>query len=652
MNALELLVPRPRKARQTSAPWRPGSAVDVRLPETSSREPLSRRLQRALSPLGIDVRRSEGASTKIVLALVSGDHPEAHRLKIGASGVRIEASSVRGLGHGLATLTQWMRVAVHRTPEGPVVAGLEVDDRPDLPVRGVMLDVSRNKVPKVETLRWLIEWLADLKINQLQLYTEHTFAYAGHEVVWRDADPLTPDDLGLLVRVCDDVGIDLVPNQNSFGHFHRWLIHAPYRPLAECPEGVDHPFSDVPEPFSLCPTDPDALGLLADLYDQLLPHFGGGLFNVGLDETLDLGTGRSAAACVERGKDRVYLEFLRRVHDLAAERGRRMLFWGDVILDHPERIPELPPDAIALAWGYEADHPFADNARRFAEAGLEFWLCPGTSSWNSLGGRWRNALANLASATRAARDHGARGLLITDWGDHGHLQPLPIAYPALLAGAAFAWSSTTADDPGALPVDRLLDLHLFDPAGAAANASEGSGLGRLLLDLGDVDSMTGAPPPGQPGINGSALFFQLIRAGLPADQRRAAGMTPEHLAAIAEHLADVRQRLEALRPEGPEAHRTRDELRWVTATLDLARRLAAGRFELGVERPIDELPRGLRRSLREALSRLVPWRRELWMARNRPGGWPATAQKLERLGDALAGDDRADGDPARTQEDP
>ena len=34
--------------------------------------------------------------------------------------------------------------------------------------------------------------LAEWKINQVFLYTEHTFAYEGHETVWKDADPLTP----------------------------------------------------------------------------------------------------------------------------------------------------------------------------------------------------------------------------------------------------------------------------------------------------------------------------------------------------------------------------------------------------------------------------------------------------------------------------
>ena len=52
-----------------------------------------------------------------------------------------------------------------------------------------MLDISRCKVPTLATLKTLIEQFADLKYNQLQLYTEHTFAFTDHETVWRDASP-------------------------------------------------------------------------------------------------------------------------------------------------------------------------------------------------------------------------------------------------------------------------------------------------------------------------------------------------------------------------------------------------------------------------------------------------------------------------------
>ena len=70
-----------------------------------------------------------------------------------------------------------------------------IEDWPDFAARGVMLDISRDKVPTLATLTGLVDLLAGWKINQLQLYTEHTFAYAGHERVWRGASPMTGEQI-------------------------------------------------------------------------------------------------------------------------------------------------------------------------------------------------------------------------------------------------------------------------------------------------------------------------------------------------------------------------------------------------------------------------------------------------------------------------
>ncbi len=64
-------------------------------------------------------------------------------------------------------------------------------DHPDLPVRGVMLDISRDKVPTMATLEAVIDRLASLKVNQVQLYSEHTFAYRNHPEVHAAASPST-----------------------------------------------------------------------------------------------------------------------------------------------------------------------------------------------------------------------------------------------------------------------------------------------------------------------------------------------------------------------------------------------------------------------------------------------------------------------------
>ncbi len=289
-----------------------------------------------------------------------------------------------------------------------------------------MLDVSRDRVPTMERLLETIDRLAEFKINQIQLYMEHAFAYERHEIVWRDASPFTAQEIRTIDAFCRARFIELVPNQNSFGHMERWLRHDPYNALAELPERAREQFAGS---RSLCPIDERVFPFLDGLYGELLPNFSSRQFNAGLDETFDLGQGRSREACATRGSGRVYLDYLKKVYELVRKHGHRMLFWADIILHYPELIGELPRDWLtALVWGYEADHPFDEQCRRLRQSGIPFYVCPGTSSWNSLTGRTANMRANMTAAARAAAG-GAAGLLVR-LGRNGHWQHPPLAWPA------------------------------------------------------------------------------------------------------------------------------------------------------------------------------------------------------------------------------
>jgi len=141
-------------------------------------------------------------------------------------------------------------------------------------VRGFMLDVSRTRVPTQAELLALVRALGRLRVNQLQLYVEHTFAFRGHEDAWKDASPLTPAEIRELDDACAALGIELVPNLNTFGHMERWLRHPRYRAMAECPEGWIHPLTGQFKEFpgTLRP-DQGSLDFVAGLLDDTLPNF-------------------------------------------------------------------------------------------------------------------------------------------------------------------------------------------------------------------------------------------------------------------------------------------------------------------------------------------------------------------------------------------
>jgi hexosaminidase len=546
--------------------------------------------------------RERGDVPSISLSLDgSTGSAEGYRLRIAPKEIALVGADAPGLFHAVTTLGQVLRQC-----DGPVPLG-EIVDSPDFPVRGVMLDISRDKVPTMETLFSLVDLLSSLKINHVELYTEHTFAYSAHPEVWAGASPITGEEALRLDAYCRERFIDLVPNQNSFGHMHNWLSLPRYRDLAECPDGFDWPCGGrSTEPFSLDPSNPGSLELLKGLYAELLPHFSSRLFNAGCDETFDLGKGRNRERCERQGKGRVYLDFLLKIHGLATAHQRTLLYWGDIIMQHPELVPELPRDAIALEWGYEADHPFEEHGTHFQAAGVPWWVCPGTSSWNSIAGRTDNCLANLRSAARAGLAHGASGFLNTDWGDHGHWQVLPVSFLGFAAGAALSWCLAAN---GESDFSRELDAHVFqDRAGI---------MGRLARDLGNAYLRTG-----HMASNGSALFYTL--------RNREHFTRPKELssAALAETrhwIAESAARLDEARMERADAPLIRDEYMNTARLLHFAcdRGLALQEGS-SADSPV------MKRAEGELRSAIAEYRR-LWVRRNRIGGLGDSVGRLEKL---------------------
>lgn len=533
-------------------------------------------------------------------------HPQGYQLTISPTGIFIVASTPAGAFYAGQTLRQ---ILTQSQGELPL---LQISDWPDFPNRGVMLDVSRDKVPTLETLFKLIDLLASWKFNQLQLYTEHTFAYQQHPEVWAGASPLTGEEILTLDAYCRERFIELVPNQNTFGHMHRWLTLDRYKPLAECPTGFywEEWGGYFDYPFSLCPGEPGSLELVRSLMDELLPHFSSHQFNIGGDETIDLGQGASQEMVARRGKGQVYLDFLLKIYREVKARGRTMQFWGDVVLTHPELVPELPRDIIALEWGYEADHPFADHGALFAATGIPFYVCPGTSSWRTIAGRTDNALKNLRNAAENGLKHGAVGYLITDWGDRGHWQPLPVSYLSFAYGAALAWAYKTNH---AQDIAQLVSLYAFqDPTGV---------MGRLAYDLGNTYL--------EPGVllhNSSLLFYILQET--PETIVTYAGLTEENLQKTLAYLGRLTPNLAGAALTHPEADLIRCEFNWVIAMLSHAcrRGMWALRRAAGQEDAV------FRHQLAQEAAALLAEHRHIWLARNRPGGLQDSQAPLERMG--------------------
>ncbi len=540
--------------------------------------------------VGVSVSGTPATSSGNVVLSETGSEPEGFELRVDAAGVRLRGDPA-GLRYGAEALAQLA------APDGRLPA-VHVQDSPALRRRGFLLDISRGKVPRPETIRWLLGVLARLRYNELFLYTEHTFRFEKHPEIGAGSGGYSAAEIRELDTCARECGVELVPCLQTFGHFRRILEKAPYRHLAE---------SD--RLWSVSPEAPGTYPLLRDMLEEYLPNFGSGWAHLNCDEPVDLGKGLSRGRVDREGPAALFAGHVNRVAGMARELGKRPMIWADVLADHPEALDLLDASITLADWWYEPDHDF-DRVRRFRDAGRDFLTVAGTSSWTSLFPRFDTSLPNIRGHARAAKRFGASGFIVTDWGDGGHYNLFGGSLFPIAAGAEAAWGDEDR------PEEELAAAFSEHVAGDVSGFS-----GEFATRLGRLHDT------GFPHFNHSPLktvFFETrLRRSARAPARAALESTREALAGLAAET-EVRGL-----PPGRSGAEWR--LALDASLLAAERGLATLRFRQSGRSgsPEDRRLAGELAALADRQRDLARRFRELWLRANRPEGIE-TAQKLFR----------------------
>lgn len=391
------------------------------------------------------------------LALDEAAAPRSYTLDVRDGGIAITGGDLEGLRYGVQTLRQMLRQC------GGVLPIVRIKDAPQYAVRGYYLDVTRGRVP---TLDWLKRWACELelcKYNQLHLYIEHSFAFQGLSEAWRGLDPLTAEQIMAFDAFCAERGIELVPSVSTFGHLYAVLRTQGLRHLGEFPEDADRPFSFIErqEHHTLNILLDESFKLSTSMIDQYLPLFRSRKFNIGADETFDLGRGRSHGEAERIGVGRMYARYVNRLCAYLADRGREPMLWGDIVLEHPQALADLDGGATLLNWQYEPDVT-DDKVRVLADAGARQYVCPAVQGWNRTLPRLHDAWRNIDGLSAHGIRYGAEGFLLTDWGDYGHVNDPRLSLPAMMYGAECSWRGERAGFDEDQPARWLADFRRHD----------------------------------------------------------------------------------------------------------------------------------------------------------------------------------------------
>jgi hypothetical protein len=443
------LIPMPRKIQYIKEEFKLKKEVNIILDYNCSFDDLNSAIllqEEINNTFGFKVNITKALNyhiynTFICLKKKSSMEDEEYKLSIKKDNIEINASTSKGLFYGIQTLIQIIREYGYSLP------GVIIEDKPYFKHRGFYHDVTRGKVPKLETLMNLVDKASFYKINELQLYIEHTFAFKGMSEVWIDKDPLTSEEIILLDRYCKNKHIELIPSISTFGHLYEVLRTKSFKNLCELTETTkpEYSFVDRMAHHTLNVTDEDSIKLVGNMLEQFIPLFSSNKFNICCDETFDLGKGKSSKEADRLGIGKLYVDFLNKVISIVKEYDKEIMFWGDVILNHPDLINTIDKDAICLNWNYWCGVEEKDT-KIIAESGRKQYVCPGVGGWSHLMNLMDNAFENIYRMVSYGVKYDAIGVLNTNWGDYGHINLLSSSIPGMIYGAALSWNPSIEKD--------------------------------------------------------------------------------------------------------------------------------------------------------------------------------------------------------------
>ena len=380
--------------------------------------------------------RVKNGNEDISVTVVPFLQQEEYRLQITQDGILVSASFDEGVYRAATSLWQLIR------RKKGILPCAVIEDKPELKRRGYMLDIARGRMPTVDTLKAMIDFLSGLKYNELQLYFEGMcFDYSAYPQYTADFDCLTPKDIKELDQYCADRFIDLVPNQNSFGHMGPWLEQEEFRHLGLYEEDM--------VPSTLNPLLEKSYEFVQNLYESVLPHFRSKFVNIGLDEAYGLGRYQIEEYCKVHGKDTVFMQWLNKLNDVTTKKyGKSVMFWADMIYNYQSLYHQIPKDAIALEWGYELiqSQMMTEHCISFKNAGIKYYVCPSCNTHMAFTGRFDVTSFNIRTSAELATRFGAEGILLTDWGNAGHPQFLVWSLVPIALCGQYGWNTGVQQD--------------------------------------------------------------------------------------------------------------------------------------------------------------------------------------------------------------
>ena len=388
---------------------------------------------------GKQVQFSRGViKGKHFIELIKTDHlgvkeneDQAYRLTVNNNFIRLEATTNTGLFYAVQSLKQLYRYSFLKNKGEINIPCMTITDWPNFKIRAWQDDISRGPIVSMDYLKRLIPQLAECKLNAFSLYTEHTFKTKCHPDI-APTDAFTAEEIKELEDFCKPYHIQIIGNQQCFGHFEEILCNPFYSHLADTK-------------WNLNPAKEETYQFLEDHLREVARAYKSPYFNINCDETESLGQGFAKAYVDSIGTETVYYQHINRVNRMLRPYRKRVMMWGDIADQHPEILDNLDKDIFLIAWSYVGIDSFDNFLQPYVKSGRNYFVAPGVSLSERVWPKYYEFKANITNLCRDGYKNGAMGVINTCWDDFGESLTNCALY-GLALGAETSWNPATKQE--------------------------------------------------------------------------------------------------------------------------------------------------------------------------------------------------------------
>ena len=238
-------------------------------------------------------------------------------------------------------------------------APFEINEKIQFKTCGVMLDVARNGVMTVKSIKEFLNYMAAMGLNELSLYLEDVFEVKERPYFGYLRGRYTFEEFKEIDDYAYDLGIDAYPHIEALGHMEQYLKY--------------WEATDVKDTSSVLLAESEkTYEFLELLIDTVTKPFRSKKIGLTMDEAHDLGLGNYLKKFGYKDKADILLNHLNKVAEIAKKRDLIMTCAGDMFfrlasktysyydksIEFTQELIDKVPENVRLAlWYYRGENP-------------------------------------------------------------------------------------------------------------------------------------------------------------------------------------------------------------------------------------------------------------------------------------------------------